>query len=168
VADPARPAVVVRPAEERDVRAIARLNRLVQALHAEAEPAFFRPPEDMPGLEAFHQVGLGAEGRTTLVAEVGPEVVGYVALVLQDRGAHTFAWAHRRLYVDQVGVDPAHRRSGVGRALMAAVEEQARALSVGEVALDTWAFNEEAQAFFRALGYGVYNLRLRKDVPGAP
>lgn len=159
--------VTVRAADERDLAAIVRLNRVVQALHAEAEPDFFRPADDLPGIEGFHLAGIGEQGRKTLVAEVDGDVVGYVALVLQQRGAHTFAWAHRRLLVDQVGVDPAYRRCGVGRALMAQVEAMAAELSVPEVALDTWSFNEEARRFFEALGYQVYNLRLRKGVSGS-
>ncbi len=162
--DAAASAITVRPADERDVPALVALNRVVQALHAEAEPSVFRPRDDLPGIEAFHRMALGGEGLHTFVAELGGEVVGYASLEVQRRRAHTFAWAHSRLYVHQVSVDPGCRRRGVGRALMDGVDALATELSLPEVALDTWTFNAEARRFFEALGYSVYNLRFRKDV----
>jgi ribosomal protein S18 acetylase RimI-like enzyme len=47
---------------------------------------------------------------------------------------------------------------------MRRAEECASELGATEVALDTWAFNTAAQAFFTALGYYVYNYRLRKGL----
>ena len=90
--------------------------------------------------------------------------MGYASVEVQRRQAHTFAWAHGRLYVHQVSVDPGCRRRGVGRALMDGVDALATELSLPEVALDTWTFNAVARRFFEALGYSVYNLRFRKDV----
>ncbi len=88
--------------------------------------------------------------------------MGYALTELQHRGEHTFAWEQRRLYVHQVGVHPSWRRLGIGRALMLRAEALAVELSADEVALDTWAFNESARRFFEALGYSVYNFRMRK------
>jgi ribosomal protein S18 acetylase RimI-like enzyme len=165
--DPAESPITVRFADARDVPALVALNRVVQALHAEAEPSFFRPVDDLPGIEGFHLKALGGEGRYTLVAELEDEVVGYASVELQRRGAHTFAWAHSRLHVHQVSVDPRCRRRGVGRALMAGVDALAAELSTTQVALDSWTFNTGARRFFEALGYSVYNLRFRKDVDGS-
>lgn len=66
-------------------------------------------------------------------------------------------------HVDQLGVAARARRGGVGRALMAAVEEQAHAWGAVVVTLDVQAFNPEAIAFYEALGYDIATLRMSRD-----
>ena len=156
-------AVSVRDADpDRDLSAIIALNRCIQDIHVAVEPSIFRRSDDMPGIEDFHLGFLRDEGRYTVVAEVGTDLVGYVSLELQTRPAHTFANAQDRLYVHQVDVHPGHRRHGVGRALMSWVDALATELGVSEVSLDTCLFNADALNFFESLGYSTYNLRLRK------
>jgi ribosomal protein S18 acetylase RimI-like enzyme len=155
--------LVIRDADpERDLNAVVSLNKLVQDLHATAEPALFRPSDDMPGIESFHRELMTREEGFTFVAEVDDEVVGYACGVVQRRASHTFAWPHERLNLDQIAVHPSHRRSGVGTALMQRVDALADSLGLDEVALDSWEFNAQARRFFESLGYAPYNVRFRK------
>lgn len=124
----------------------------------------FRPGNDIPGAAAFHAQFMGTDGWFTFVAESGDALIGYITLEHQSQSAGTFRVARNRLYVHQLSVHPAHRRTGVGAALMRRAEECASELRATEVTLDTWAFNAAAQAFFTALGYNVYNYRLRKGL----
>jgi aminoglycoside 6'-N-acetyltransferase I len=93
-----------------------------------------------------------------------PEAV----LVAVDRGAAPrvvgFAEVSRRAYAEgcdtsPVGflegwyVAPTHRRQGVGRALVAAAEEWARALGCREFASDALADNAASAAAHQALGF---------------
>jgi GNAT superfamily N-acetyltransferase len=55
--------------------------------------------------------------------------------------------------VQQLFVDEAHRRHGLGRQLMQAVEQHACAHGCRLIYLDTFSF--QAPAFYRALGYEV-------------
>jgi ribosomal protein S18 acetylase RimI-like enzyme len=59
----------------------------------------------------------------------------------------------RRAEVLRVRVHPATRRHGVGRALMAVLEERARRLGMRGLHLDTATNQPEAMAFYRSLGY---------------
>lgn len=149
---------------ERDVPFLVDLTRYVQDVHAAAEPGSFRPGNDIPGAAAFHAQFMGTDGWFTFVAESGDALIGYITLEHQSQSAGTFRGARNRLYVHQLSVHPAHRRTGVGAALMRRAEECASELRATEVTLDTWAFNAAAQAFFTALGYNVYNYRLRKGL----
>jgi GNAT superfamily N-acetyltransferase len=56
-------------------------------------------------------------------------------------------------FIEGLVVGSAARRGGVGRALMAAAEDWARASGAGVVRLRSGAARGEAHAFYRALGY---------------
>lgn len=57
------------------------------------------------------------------------------------------------LHVHEFHVAPAFHRQGIGRALMAAVEEHARAEGMRRLALETQTSNAPAIRFYRALGF---------------
>jgi GNAT superfamily N-acetyltransferase len=57
-------------------------------------------------------------------------------------------------------VRPAHRRRGVGAALIAAVRAEAASRNVALLGLDVWSFNADARAFFQSQGFAPYNERL--------
>lgn len=59
----------------------------------------------------------------------------------------------RTLYVDALAVDPAFRRRGVARALLAAAERDAAAAGLRGVSLDTGLRNGAARALYAAAGY---------------
>ena len=58
------------------------------------------------------------------------------------------------LTVDTMWVDDALRGTGLGRALLASVEDQARARGCRWAKVNTWDF--QAPAFYEACGYDVY------------
>jgi GNAT superfamily N-acetyltransferase len=57
------------------------------------------------------------------------------------------------LYIDGLTTDERFRRRGVARALLMAVDDRARALGLGRVALDTGAGNESARALYESAGF---------------
>ncbi len=59
----------------------------------------------------------------------------------------------RTLYVDALAVDPAFRRRGVARALLAAAERDAANAGLRGVSLDTGLRNDAARALYAAAGY---------------
>jgi ribosomal protein S18 acetylase RimI-like enzyme len=67
----------------------------------------------------------------------------------------------------QLAVDPEARRRGIGRGLLDTARRRGTAAGTTRVELDTWAFSDDAVAFFRRCGFKIYNLRPRTDT-GAP
>ena len=117
-------------------------------LHAEAMAAGMAlgatPETD---LEALHRGALAEAGRVVLVAEADGDLVGMAHLA--PSGA---ANAPHRAEVQRVAVAERVRGGGVGRRLMAAVEEAAVERGLTLLWLTTHE-GSEACAFYEAVGY---------------
>lgn len=153
-------AVEIRPATKDDASVISMLNADVQAIHADALPWRFK----QPGPETFTpkdaEALLSRAGHVAFLALVDGAPAGYVAAQLVRNPETAFHHAHSMIYVHQISVRPDFRRRGVGRALLDAVKAHGDASGISLLALDTWAFNEKALAFFRGYGLVDYNVRL--------
>lgn len=133
--------ITIREANERDIPAIA---GLLDALNA-AEG--YEVATDIGALTAAlkgaHQVAFAA-----LVADAAGSIVG---TLLYYPGYDTLSASHGYHLADMV-VDATHRRSGVGRALVGALADKALAENKAWLSLTALRSNEDAQAFYRALG----------------
>ena len=100
---------------------------------------------------------------TTLVllAYDGDAAVGIATCFL---GFSTFA-AKPLVNVHDLAVMPTHRGQGVGRALLAAVEEKARELGCCKVTLEVQENNHPARRLYAAVGFSQHELR--PEVGGA-
>jgi len=83
-----------------------------------------------------------------LVAKDKAVVVG-VALAVYSPSAEL----GRVLAVNDFFVDPAHRKKGVGRALVARILQEAKALHVDRIDLEILPTNPDAAAFWRKMGF---------------
>jgi acetyltransferase len=102
------------------------------------------------GLEGLYReliASLDDQRRVVVVAEDDGEVVGMAHLARCEA-----ANATHRAEVQRVAVAAEARGGGVGRALMAAVEEEARRLGVTLLWLTTHA-GTAAEAFYESVGY---------------
>lgn len=93
-------------------------------------------------------------GHHYVAARDCDELVGYAGLAFVAGPPHAEAEVHT------IGVDPAHRRRGIGRALLRdllAVADAARATVFLEVRTD----NDAARALYAAEGFTVVGLRRR-------
>jgi ribosomal protein S18 acetylase RimI-like enzyme len=150
----------VRRAIVADAALLSALNAEVQAIHAAALPGWFKPPEAQAFPPAAAVALLGNPYNLVLIAEIGAEPVGYVYASLTRHAETPWRYAYDMVYVHQIGVRAAHRRRGVGTALLAAVRAEAASRNVALLGLDVWSFNAEARAFFQRQGFAPYNERM--------
>lgn len=151
----------VRRATPDDVPAMATLNGVVQAQHRGALPQEYRPFDR--DAVAAHLLEV-APARLFWIAEIDGGAVGFVEVEVRSRPDNPFTVPLTVLDVHQLVVADDARRQGVGRALMAAVEAAAPGLGATAVRLEHRAFNTGAHEFYRALGYEVHTLVMRKPV----
>ena len=143
--------MAIRRADAQDAVLLARLGADVQALHHRHRPDWFKPA-DVGRATAAYEMLLGDPAVAVFVFEEGDEPLGYVVTRLVHRPETPLTWPLKLLDIDQIGVNPAARRRGVGAALFRAVRLYADELGVDLVHLTTWEFNVDAQAFFSANG----------------
>ncbi|HEX3905045.1 MAG TPA: GNAT family N-acetyltransferase [Polyangia bacterium] len=144
----------MRRARPEDWPGAEALWREIDALHAELAPAYFRagarPELDWQRLlddpTAMVLVGDEGDGR-------GP--LGLLSLRVYDTPAEPTMVSHRRAHLETLVVARRARRRGIGRRLVAAAADWARAQGAVEIVLTAWTGNADADAFYERLGYRV-------------
>lgn len=145
--------ITIRPADERDIEVLSRLNRLVHELHLANAPAGFFKQPDAEETVALYRWRLERPDTRIWVACVDEVPAGHAVCVVRERQENALC-AHRRWYeLDEVVVAEEFRKQGVARALVEHVQAEARADGNCDVELNTWSFNTTAQKAFEALGF---------------
>jgi len=92
-----------------------------------------------------------------LEREEGP-VVGFAWLALERKHPPVTA------YIYNIEIEAAHRRKGHGFRALQALEAKAVAAGARSIGLNVFAFNDEALALYRKLGYVTTNCNMRKPL----
>jgi putative acetyltransferase len=135
--------VIVRRAREADVRDAA----LVAAAVAEEDFLGLEPPVDVDARVERYR-GL-IEHHALWVLQHEERVVGYAAAPESVPGVRSIGMA----------ILPEARGRGGGRALLKAVQDDARANDVHKISLEVWTDNARAIALYASAGFEVEGLR---------
>ena len=132
---------MIRPATPRDLVALLRMRRALWPEDADSQE------EDLQDFFA----GRSRQALAQLLADEGGEAVGFVELSI--RAYAEDCKTDRVAFLEGWFVEPAWRRRGIGRALVAAAEAWGRAQGCSEFASDTKADNLASAAAHLALGF---------------
>jgi ribosomal protein S18 acetylase RimI-like enzyme len=146
------PTVTVRLADYADAADAARVVALLDSYARDPMGGGEPLSEDVrerlvPGLAAH-------PGAFSLLAFAGDEALGLANCIT---GFSTFA-ARPLVNIHDMAVLPEARGKGVGRALMLAVEAEARTRGACKITLEVLSGNDTAKGLYAALGYGDYAL----------
>ncbi len=147
---------LVRPATRADVPLISRL--IQQLAEYEREP-------HAPQLAEADLLRDGFEDSpvfSCLVAEADGTAAGF-ALYFPIYST----WQGRSLHLEDLFVLPEYRGRGLGRALLTAVADEARARGCARLQWDVLAWNEPALGFYRQLGAELLQDWRRMRISGA-
>jgi GNAT superfamily N-acetyltransferase len=141
----------IRPATPADAPAIAGLNAAYDDLRA--------TPDEIAAL-MVKCTGL----ETMFLAEVDCQVVGMAALRLLPTICDPVPYAE----LNELFVAADYRRLGVASALVAHIEQVAKAAGATQLVLQTAFKNHRAHTFYHARGYALYLFAMHKplNVPG--
>lgn len=164
--------ISVRARRPGDGPALARAWLDAGRYYAELAPETFQVPETEGLAEHFERQIVSADRPDVLqvVAEVDGRVVGAaVARIEEAMDSARFQLQRQlgetRLIVDMVVVEEAYRRQGVGRRLMAALEDWGRRRGATRALLDTYPESALSLPFFQErMGYRRRSVRLYKPL----
>lgn len=124
----------------------------------------WNPERELPAREwvlehpqaAIYHRGWGRPGDTALVAEEEGELLGLVWWRLFTEDEHGHGFVDEQTPELGIGVREGHRGRGVGRALMLAAEERARAEGLAKLSLSVEPENHGAKRLYGSLGYADF------------
>ena len=158
--------LTVRPAAPADLPAIGRLGALLIQLHHEFDPQRFIAP--IPRTEQRYASFLGSQldkkDAVVLVAVEKGEVVGYAFATVE--GYDYMSLRGPAGVLQDIVVDPAHRRQGIGGKLLDAALEELQIRGAPRVVLSTAAQNESAQHLFASAGFRRTMIEMTRELGG--
>ena len=144
--------VKIRPATQDDApAAVGLMAQLAEFGHGQVDP----------GVEERFRTMIESPQYAILVADAGQgQVVGLLTMSQRWTLWHTGPCA----FIEELVVDEGGRRQGIGRALLQAALDWAKAQGCSEVELSTEPDNLKAQAFYRRLGFESIALLLEYEL----
>jgi len=110
----------------------------------------FAPPGSQPpswdpehAAAALRALAVSGHGEV-LLAEIGPEVVGFCTVYLDIRSARF----GQRAWVEDLAVHPTHRSLGIGKGLLDEAKAWARGRGAAHLELDSSHVREDAHRFY--------------------
>jgi ribosomal protein S18 acetylase RimI-like enzyme len=156
--------LAVRPARAEDEAAMGRLGAMLVEEHHRFDPKRFIAP--LPQLSERYGQFLAAQiaspGKVVLVAEREGAVLGYAYGCAEGSDYMVLRGPAGEIY--DIVVDPAHRRQGIGMALLDAMVEALAELGVPRAVLFTAEKNRGAQAMFDRAGFRRTMIEMTREL----
>ena len=135
--------MIVRPAEPRDAQ------RVLTLMEDLTRPAVADDAAPQRGVFLAH---LDHPDARIFVAELDGEIAGAVSLWIGPR----LNWTTPEAWIPDLYVDPAFRRRGAGRALLAACADEARRRGCHRLRLESGHHRAEAHRLYEDFGFEHY------------
>ena len=157
----------IRFAKPEDFDAVNILRKQVNDLHVSGKPEVFKAGFDDELRDRIHVVAADP-AQAIVVADQEGQIVGYAILNHIRRPENPFMLERNYLDVDEFGVDAAHRRQGIGTALIDFARAYAAQRGIPRLELNMWEFNREALEFYEAVGFTTYRRYMEMPTDGTP
>ncbi|MFC5448244.1 GNAT family N-acetyltransferase [Paenibacillus aestuarii] len=149
----------IRRAQAEDYEPVNALIRIGQEEHAAALPHIFARLDRVVAMGWYRSFS-DQQNKVILVAEAGSTLVGAAMLEIKKSQPYDALIPRTYAYLNELAVDPAYQRRGIGTRLHQASTEWAKERGATSLELNVWAFNERAIAFYQSLGMSTLNLTM--------
>ncbi len=152
--------MLIRQATTEDYKGLCAILDEVDALHQTALPHLFRDPGGPARSRAYIASIVEDKNACLWIAEHEEQIIGILHITIRETHDIPILVPRRYAAISTIAVSHAHRRKGIGRALLETAEHWARAKNATQIELHVWEFNEGARAFYEALGYRTASRRM--------
>ncbi len=165
------PTYTIRPFEPRDREAVIDLKWEMSRFHEHLPPSGTPIDRDYDHSRDAARAAITRDlsyietkGGALLVAEVDGRLVGYLSWYIDDRAGSATIFPERRplAYVAGVCVTASHRSRGIGTALLAHAEAQARERGIARLGIGVRTSNGGAVRLYEEFGFCGIELRMFK------
>lgn len=146
---------MVRFAKKEDLNRVNELRKEVNELHVKGRPDIFKGGFGEEIKNYIYDVW-NADNKDILVAERDGIICGFACVQYIDRPENPYMKERKFYDIDEFGVDEKFRRQGVATELIEFAKEDAKSRGFEKIELNMWEFNEEALAFYEAIGFTTY------------
>jgi GNAT superfamily N-acetyltransferase len=134
-------------------------------LHYHMKPNRIKSPRlSRPKEEFINRINGSAGNATILVAVEGDKVIGFADLVAKVDPENYYVNQKVYVKVDDLAVRKSHQGQGVGKAIMKAAENWAKARGINTIELSARWANKKALEFYDKVGYDIVSVNLRKEI----
>lgn len=163
VLEPEQSELIIRDRRDGDLEAIVDLALESMRWHADTF-GHLRPVPSADALRAGFREIVPTADSYIRVAEIGSTVAGFLTAGVQPPTTSGIeALDEPSVYVSDVVVTQSARRGGIGRALLADLDDWARRRGCNTIRLTMHVGNEPAQRLYEQLGYRPTWITFRKD-----
>ena len=155
--------MTIRFAEVKDLEKINVIRRQVNALHVNGKPGVFQPGFSEE-LRNYVYAAFRDPQKRIVVCEKDGRICAFAVLMHTVKPESVHSLARRFLEINELGVDEACRRQGIGRAMIDFIRDYAKQQGFDRMELNMWEFNEAALKFYEAVGFSTYRRYLEMDI----
>ncbi len=150
--------VKIRRAQKKDAQRLCELLETIAQLHHEGRPDIYGAGGAKYDISAVESKIDNADEIILVAVNEDDNVMGYTMSKITDVKENGILLGYRKMYIDDVCVDSAFRKHGIGKQLMDATKQEAVNAGCHLAELNVWAFNENAINFYKKCGMTVQRM----------
>ena len=155
--------MIIRFAKENELVRVNELRKQVNDLHVEGKPDVFKEGFNDELRDHVYDIWNDSE-QEIVVADSDGIICGFAVLHHIVKPATPFMYERDFMDVDEFCVDKEYRRQGVASEIITFIRKYAKEKGFNRIELNMWEFNQDALAFYEAVGFKTYRGYLEMKV----
>lgn len=155
--------MIIRFAKENELVRVNELRKQVNDLHVEGKPEVFKAGFNDELRDHIYNIWDDPK-QEIVVADLDGTICGFAVLHHIVKAATPFMYERDFIDVDEFCVDKDYRRQGVASEMITFMRNYAREKGFNRIELNMWEFNQDALAFYEAVGFKTYRRYMEMKV----